>query len=150
MQKLWPCDGKTNEHMNECTYERMEKRKLYTPTYFVCRGYNYHQVFWSKSGNIVSNWWRQPSIHYAISSYPNSCKPLPCARSKQGHIDFWVGLPVNLTTLSEVCYAISSYTDAGTLTKVAVCLSLFLISCNTWKFLSTCKSRVCYSNNNTM
>ena len=29
----------TNEWTNERTYVRMEKRKLYTPTYFVCRGY---------------------------------------------------------------------------------------------------------------
>ena len=39
----WPCDGKTNERTNELTYvwpnRRTEKRKLYTPTYFVCRGY---------------------------------------------------------------------------------------------------------------
>ena len=34
---------RTNEHTNERTYEvtngGTEKRKLYTPTYFVCRGY---------------------------------------------------------------------------------------------------------------
>ena len=43
---LWRKD-RTNERMNEQTYvrinvrtnERTEKRKLYTPTYFVCRGY---------------------------------------------------------------------------------------------------------------
>ena len=32
--KALPCDGKMNEH----TYKRTEKRKHYTPTYFVVRG----------------------------------------------------------------------------------------------------------------
>ena len=40
-QKLWLCDGKTNELTNERTYERTngwtEKPKLYTPTYLVCQ-----------------------------------------------------------------------------------------------------------------
>ena len=41
---LWWKDERTNVRTNERTYERTngrtEKRKLYTPTYFVCRGYN--------------------------------------------------------------------------------------------------------------
>ena len=41
---LWRKDERTNVRTNERTYVRTngrtEKRKLYTPTYFVCRGYN--------------------------------------------------------------------------------------------------------------
>ena len=41
---LWQKDEQTNEQMYERTYVQTngwtEKRKLYTPTYFVCRGYN--------------------------------------------------------------------------------------------------------------
>ena len=36
---LWRKDERTNERTNERTYVRTEERKLYTPTYFVCRGY---------------------------------------------------------------------------------------------------------------
>ena len=81
---LWRKDEGTNERTNERTYvrtnertyvrtnERTEKRKLYTPTYFVCRGYKYRQVtgrgpigefsaslfIWS-IGNIIQNFYYQ-------------------------------------------------------------------------------------------
>ena len=46
---LWRKDERTYDRTNECTYVRTngrtEKRKLYTPTYFVCRGYNKELIF---------------------------------------------------------------------------------------------------------
>ena len=36
----------TERRTNKWTYGQTEKRKLYTPTYFVCRGYN--QIVWSR------------------------------------------------------------------------------------------------------
>ena len=58
---LWRKDERTNERTNVRTNERTEKRKLYTPTYFVCRGYNnLHEmsvpVFSGIKRNITPIW----------------------------------------------------------------------------------------------
>ena len=54
-------ERRTNERTNERTYVRrtngrMEKRKLYTPTYFVCRGYNKHFPYCYCSIPMVLQW----------------------------------------------------------------------------------------------
>ena len=66
---LWRKDERTHERTNVRTNERTngrtEKRKLYTPTYFVCRGYKYT---WDKTKEAISDkTFAQPS-YYCLQS----------------------------------------------------------------------------------
>ena len=68
-------DERTNIRMNKRTYERTdwrtEKRKLYIPTYFVCRGYN-------KWG-----WDNQSQLYYSVYCYDKVITLLLGSRSRR-------------------------------------------------------------------